>query len=57
MDIKDKALAELVERHHKQVEVWREGEPVEVFMADGLPSVKYASGAWWHYDLAKGTWF
>lgn len=57
MDIKDKALAELVERHRKQVEVWREGEPVEVFFADGLPCVRYQSGSWWHYDTAKKVWF
>lgn len=57
IEIKDKELRELVEKHQRQHEVWREGQPVEVFMSDGLPCVRYESGSWWHYDLKKGTWF
>lgn len=36
---------------------WREGEPIEVFEADGLPCVRYESGNWWHYDIEKQEWF
>lgn len=57
IEIKDKDLAALVERHKKQWEHWNEGEPVEVFMADGLPCVRFESGNWWHYNVEKGTWF
>lgn len=57
IEIKDKELAALVERQKKQVEVWREGQPVEVFMSDGVPCVRFRSGNWWHYDLKKGTWW
>ena len=57
MEIKNKDLAELVAKHQRQHETWREGEPVEVFLADGLPCVRYQSGNWWHYDTAKKVWF
>ena len=57
MEIKDKELAERVAQHQRQHETWREGEPVEGFLADGLPCVRYQSGNWWHYDTAKKVWF
>lgn len=53
----DKALQELVERHMASFSDWKEGKPVKLFIRDGLPCVKYESGAWWHYDVTKGTWF
>lgn len=56
MIINDKALAALVAKHRRTCD-WREGEPVELFSADGLPCVRYESGAWWHYDLQHGSWF
>lgn len=36
---------------------WREGYPIEVFEDEGFPCVRYESGAWWHYDIAKGEWW
>lgn len=28
-----------------------------VYTRDGMPCVKYESGAWWHYDITAGTWW
>lgn len=50
-------LQALMDRHRNQCEEWMEGRPVELFRQDGLPCVRYESGAWWHYDIAAGTWF
>ena len=50
-------LSQVMEKHKKQCEQWREGKPVKVFTQDGLPCVKYESGAWWHYDVKNGTWY
>lgn len=36
---------------------WKEGEPIELFTADGFPCVRYESGVWYHYDLKKKEWF
>lgn len=57
MEIKDRELKAIVEKHQGTFGEWREGQPVEVFMSDGFPCVKYESGSWWHYDLQKGKWF
>lgn len=49
-------LQALVKRHMASCD-WQEGQPVEWFQQDGCPCVRYESGAWWHYDLKRRTWF
>lgn len=33
------------------------GAPVAIFARDGRLCVRYQSGAWYHYDLAAGSWW
>jgi len=57
MVIQDKELEFLVNLQRLACFDWQEGEPVEVFMADGFPCVRYESGVWWHYDLRRQCWW
>lgn len=51
------ALGKLMEKHRRAAGTWAEGEPLDFFEEGGLPCVRYESGAWWHYDVKKGTWY
>lgn len=50
-------LWQLVKKHIKSCEQWNEGMAKMVYTRDGMPCVKYESGAWWHYDITAGTWW
>jgi len=54
-DIK-RNLQSVMEKHHRSCD-WKEGNAVRYFVRDGFPCVQYESGAWWHYDTVRGTWF
>lgn len=54
-DIK-RNLQSVMEKHHRSCN-WKEGNAVRYFVRDGFPCVQYESGAWWHYDTVRGTWF
>lgn len=49
-------LVALAKQHWASCD-WQEGAPTEVFADDGFICIRYASGAWYHYDLDHGTWF
>lgn len=50
------ALVRLMKRHNGAAFTLH-GGPVAIFTRHGRLCVRYQSGAWYHYDLAAGSWW
>lgn len=58
-NIADAELNLLIQIAYRQVASgqWPHGKPLEIFVQDHHPCIRYQNGMWWHYDLVKGQWF
>lgn len=36
---------------------WKHGKPIELYMQDDIPCIRYQDKQCWHYDVIHGTWY